>query len=215
MHEKNKYRYIPWNRYNLEKYRDINFWSYRPALVDITGYSAMIPVRSERIYSIQSALKCARRELKLYIFTEVYDVTLVRACREQWTLCREQWTLCREQWTLCREQWTLCREQWTLCREQWTLCREQWTLCREQWTLCREQWTLCREQWTLCREQWTLCREQWTLCREQWTLCREQWTLCREQWTLCREHGVDWIRDIQFSSQEVTSLNVLRSKARF
>ncbi len=39
----------------------------------------MIPVRSERIYSIQSAYKCARRELKLYIFTEVYDVTLVRA----------------------------------------------------------------------------------------------------------------------------------------
>ncbi len=33
MHEKNKYRHIPWNRYNLEKYRDINFWSYRPALV--------------------------------------------------------------------------------------------------------------------------------------------------------------------------------------
>ncbi len=33
MHEKNKYRNIPWNRYNLEKYRDINFWSYRPALV--------------------------------------------------------------------------------------------------------------------------------------------------------------------------------------
>ncbi len=32
-HEKNKYRYIPWNRYNLEKYRDINVWSYRPALV--------------------------------------------------------------------------------------------------------------------------------------------------------------------------------------
>ncbi len=167
----------------------------------------MIPVQSERIYSIQSALKCARRELKLYIFTEVSDVTLVRAWRRcaaqihEWMFrnkvnfsgfpcsgSREQWTLCREQWTLCREQWTLCREQWTLCREQWTLCREQWTLSREQWTLCREQWTLCREQWTLCREQWTLCREQWTLCREQWTLCREQWTLSREQWTLCREH---------------------------
>ncbi len=174
----------------------------------------MIPVRSKRIYSIQSALKCARRELKLYIFTEVYDVTLVCAWRrcvaqihewmlrnkvnfsgfpcsgskEQWTLCREQWTLCREQWTLCGEQWTLCGEQWTLCREQWTLCGEQWTLCGEQWTLCGEQWTLCREQWTLCGEQWTLCGEQWTLCGEQWTLCGEQWTLCREQWTLCREH---------------------------
>ncbi len=34
MHEKNKYRHIPWNRYNLEKYRDINFWSYRPALTE-------------------------------------------------------------------------------------------------------------------------------------------------------------------------------------
>ncbi len=32
MHEKKKYRHIPWNRYNLEKYRDIDFWSYRPAL---------------------------------------------------------------------------------------------------------------------------------------------------------------------------------------
>ncbi len=38
-------------------------------------------IRSERIYSIQSAYKCARRELKLYIFTEVYDFTLVRAWR--------------------------------------------------------------------------------------------------------------------------------------
>ncbi len=50
-----------------------------PYKVDITGYSTMIPVRSEHIYSIQSAHKCARHELKLYIFTEVYDVTLVRA----------------------------------------------------------------------------------------------------------------------------------------
>ncbi len=36
---------------------------------------------SELIYSIQSAFKCARCELKLYIFTEVYDVTLVRVWR--------------------------------------------------------------------------------------------------------------------------------------
>ncbi len=42
-----------------------------PCEVDITGYSSMIPVRSERIYSIQSAYKCARRELKLYIFTYI------------------------------------------------------------------------------------------------------------------------------------------------
>ncbi len=34
MHEKNKYRHIPWNRYNLEKYRDTDFWSYRPALTN-------------------------------------------------------------------------------------------------------------------------------------------------------------------------------------
>ncbi len=27
-----KYRHIPWNRYNFEKYREIHFWSYRPAL---------------------------------------------------------------------------------------------------------------------------------------------------------------------------------------
>ncbi len=32
---------------------------------------------SKRTYIFHS--KCARRELKLYIFTEVYDVTLVRA----------------------------------------------------------------------------------------------------------------------------------------
>ncbi len=38
------------------------------------------------VYSIQSVLKCARREFKLYIFTEVYDVTLVRA----WRCCAAQ-----------------------------------------------------------------------------------------------------------------------------
>ncbi len=42
MHEKNKYRHIPWNRYNLEKYRDTDFWSYRPALYKI-----------QKIYSVQ------------------------------------------------------------------------------------------------------------------------------------------------------------------
>ncbi len=42
MHEKNKYRHIPWNRYNLEKYRDINFWSYRPALTTITMTPLML-----------------------------------------------------------------------------------------------------------------------------------------------------------------------------
>ncbi len=110
----------------------------------------MIPVRSERIYSIQSALKCARRELKLYIFTEVYDVTLVRARRRRAAQIHE-WMI----WNKVNFSGFPCsgsREQWTPCREQWTPCREQWTLCREQWTLCREQWTLCREQRTLCRE---------------------------------------------------------------
>ncbi len=85
-----------------------------PCEVDITGYSAMISVRSERIYSIQSALKCARRELKLYIFTEVYDVTL-RVWR-RWAAQIQEWMFqnkvnfsgfpcsgSREQWTLCRE----------------------------------------------------------------------------------------------------------------
>ncbi len=42
MHEKNKYRHIPWNRYNLEKYRDINFWSYRPALVCVLCISSSL-----------------------------------------------------------------------------------------------------------------------------------------------------------------------------
>ncbi len=41
---------------------------------------------SKRTYSIHSALKCARREFKLYIFTDVYDVTLVRA----WRRCATQ-----------------------------------------------------------------------------------------------------------------------------
>ncbi len=89
----------------------------------------MIPVRSERIYSIQSALKCARRELKLYIFTEVYDVTLVRA----WRRCAVQiheWMF-RNKVNFSGFPCSGIREQWTLCREQWTLCREQWTLCRE------------------------------------------------------------------------------------
>ncbi len=41
MHEKKKYRNIPCNRYNLEKYRDINFWSYRPALGLETGATSL------------------------------------------------------------------------------------------------------------------------------------------------------------------------------
>ncbi len=80
-----------------------------PYEVDITGYSAVIPVRSEHIYSIQSAYKCARRELKLYIFTEVYDITLVRA----WRRCVAQiheWMFQNEVNSGSREQWTLCRE---------------------------------------------------------------------------------------------------------
>ncbi len=43
MHEKKKYRNIPWNRYNLEKYRDINFWSYRPALTDTDYLYVYVP----------------------------------------------------------------------------------------------------------------------------------------------------------------------------
>ncbi len=34
----------------------------------------MIPVRNECVYSIQRALKCARCEFQLYLFTKVYDV---------------------------------------------------------------------------------------------------------------------------------------------
>ncbi len=36
----------------------------------------MIPVQSEHKCSIQSAIKCGRCEFKLYLFTEVYYVTL-------------------------------------------------------------------------------------------------------------------------------------------
>ncbi len=51
MHEKNKYRYIPWNRYNLEKYHDIHFWSYRPALTLPLSYwlQAHIQIRPHPI----------------------------------------------------------------------------------------------------------------------------------------------------------------------
>ncbi len=75
----------------------------------------MIPVRSECIYSIQSALKCARRELKLYIFTEVYDVTLIRA----WRRCAVQiheW-MSRNKVNFSGFPCSGSREQWTLCRE--------------------------------------------------------------------------------------------------
>ncbi len=81
----------------------------------ITGYSAMIPVRSERICSMQSALKCARHEFKLYIFTEVYNVTLVRA----WRRCAAQiheWMF-RSEVNYNRFPCSGSREQWTRCRE--------------------------------------------------------------------------------------------------
>ncbi len=34
----------------------------------------MIPVRNECICSIKRELKCVKREFKLHLFTEVYDV---------------------------------------------------------------------------------------------------------------------------------------------
>ncbi len=77
---------------------------------------------SKRTYSIHSELKCARCEFKLYIFTDVYYVTLVCA----WRCCAAQihewmfWSEVNFSGFPCsgsREQWTLCREQWTLCRE--------------------------------------------------------------------------------------------------
>ncbi len=67
------------------------------------------------IYSIQSALKCARHEFKLYIFTEVYDVTLVRA----WRRCAAQiheWMF-RNKVNFSGFPCSESREQWTLCRE--------------------------------------------------------------------------------------------------
>ncbi len=82
----------------------------------ITGYSAMIPVRSERICSMQSALKCARREFKLYLFTEVYCHTrpCVKTLRSvnpwmkvpKWSKLQRIYpgkSGSREQWTLCRD----------------------------------------------------------------------------------------------------------------
>ncbi len=93
------------------------------------------------VYSIQSALKCARCELKLYIFTEVYDA-LVRAWRRRAAQIHE-WMFrnkvnfsgfpcsgigsnghCVGSNGHCVGSNGPCVEQWTLCREQWTLCRE-------------------------------------------------------------------------------------------
>ncbi len=78
--------------------------------VDITRYSAMIPVQS--VCSIQRALKCARREFKLYLFTEVYYVTLHTSLVSfvcEWMFQSEinfnGFPLLRS-----REQRTLCRE---------------------------------------------------------------------------------------------------------
>ncbi len=89
----------------------------------ITGYSAIIPVRSEHICSIQIALKCARREFKLYLFTEVYYVTLhasqvsfvcvcvdvaphksVNECYKVKLTSKDfPFSGSKEQWTLCRD----------------------------------------------------------------------------------------------------------------
>ncbi len=54
MHEKNKYRHIPWNRYNLEKYRDIDFWSYRPALARLTSKTCQSSALSLEEFANQS-----------------------------------------------------------------------------------------------------------------------------------------------------------------
>ncbi len=70
MHEKNKYRHIPWNRYNLEKYRDINFWSNRPALS-----------RRENYYldSRQNIYKLLNQEVKIIIL--IPDKTSVQTIK--------------------------------------------------------------------------------------------------------------------------------------
>ncbi len=52
--------------------------AYPPALhiLHVSLIDTQIPVWSERVCSIQRASKCGRREFKLYLFTEVYYVTL-------------------------------------------------------------------------------------------------------------------------------------------
>ncbi len=86
----------------------------------ITGYSAMVPVRRERICSIQRALKCARREL--YLFTEVYYVTLSASLESficVWRRCAAQiheWMF-PSKYTSPDFPCSGSREQWTLCRD--------------------------------------------------------------------------------------------------
>ncbi len=70
----------------------ISHISYFRHLVNITGYSAKIPVQNERIRFIKRALKCMRREFKLYLFTEVYYATLVVRYSSSWSSLLTSWS---------------------------------------------------------------------------------------------------------------------------
>ncbi len=58
------------------------FYSNLSALWSGSHRTAMIPVRSERIYYIQIALKCARREFKLYIYLQRYMMSHSSVCED-------------------------------------------------------------------------------------------------------------------------------------
>ncbi len=74
MHEK-KYHNLLWNQYNCEKYCDINFWPYRPAL-DVTIFDNEQKCTSASYLkllklSTQATVKCAFLK---YFFLNIINI---------------------------------------------------------------------------------------------------------------------------------------------
>ncbi len=154
-----------------------------PCEVDITGYSAMIPVWSERIYSIQSALKCARRELKLYIFTFMH---LADAFIQSDLQLHSGYTSCVP-WESNPQPFALLTQCSTTEPHRNTEVYDVTLVCA--WRRCAAQ----MNEWmdfpcSGSREQWTLCREH----VNQNTV--HAWSALLTSW-LSEYGGEDWNRE--------------------
>ncbi len=83
MHEINKYRHIPWNRYNLEKYRDIDFWSYRPALVQSCFVPKWLPFYGQKQLEHSSKYLKRCRICWTVFFCDIYESTFPMQSTEE------------------------------------------------------------------------------------------------------------------------------------
>ncbi len=110
---KKKYRHIPWNRYNLEKYRDINFWSYRPALLLIIPCMIVYVTNNKEPWTnpLQSDWKVLRAIIKTYPIS-IFVFALRGASNISICMFVQRWVMYRRHmlipWMQCQSESTHC-----------------------------------------------------------------------------------------------------------